>query len=176
MIEDELGFKFGDEKNPLLFSVRSGARQSMPGMMETVLNVGLTSKTIDGLINNTNDKRFVYDSYRRLIMMYSDVVMEKANNLNTGIREHLESLLIKSKKQRNVIHDYELPVKDLKGLCAVFKKEVKKNLKNNFPDDPYEQLWGAIKAVFISWNGFRAIEYRKIENIQKKVENLKVGY
>ena len=95
IIEKDLGSRFGDSKNPLLFSIRSGARQSMPGMMETVLNVGLTNKTIIGLINQTSDERFAYDSYRRLIMMYSDVVMEKANNLNVGIREHLDLILMK---------------------------------------------------------------------------------
>ncbi len=105
-VEKNLGFEFGNEKRPLLFSIRSGARQSMPGMMDTVLNVGLTEKTILGLIKKTNDERFAYDSYRRLIMMYSDVVMEKANNLNVGIREHLDLILTKIKKDRKIIHDY----------------------------------------------------------------------
>ena len=167
-VEENLGFKFGSEKAPLLFSIRSGARQSMPGMMDTVLNVGLTEKTILGLIKKTNDERFVYDSYRRLIMMYSDVVMEKANNLNVGIREHLDLILMKIKKERKIVHDYELRTNDLKKICLIFKKEVKKKLKIDFPDDPYDQLWGAIKAVFISWNGFRAKEYRRIEKISNK--------
>ena len=167
-VEKNLGFKFGSKKNPLLFSIRSGARQSMPGMMETVLNVGLTEKTILGLIKKTKDERFVYDSYRRLIMMYSDVVMEKANNLNIGIREHLDLILMKIKKERKIVHDYELRTDDLKKICLIFKKEVKKKLKIDFPDDPYDQLWGAIRAVFISWNGFRAKEYRRIEKISNK--------
>ena len=167
-VEKNLGFEFGNEKKPLLFSIRSGARQSMPGMMDTVLNVGLTEKTILGLIKKTNDERFAYDSYRRLIMMYSDVVMEKANNLNVGIREHLDLILTKIKKDRKIIHDYELKINDLKNICLIFKKEVKKKLKIDFPDNPYEQLWGSIKAVFTSWNGFRAREYRRIEKISDK--------
>ncbi|MBI89564.1 MAG: pyruvate, phosphate dikinase [Candidatus Marinimicrobia bacterium] len=164
-IERILERRFGSTQTPLLFSVRSGARQSMPGMMETVLNVGLTSKTLFGLISQTKDERFVYDSYRRLIMMYSDVVMEKANNVNVGIREHLDSILIKRKKENNIINDADLSVDTLKGLCKIFTAEINNKLQSSFPDDPYEQLWGAIKAVFISWNGFRAKEYRKIENI-----------
>ena len=164
-IEVDLGFKFGSVVSPLLFSIRSGGRQSMPGMMETVLNVGLTDKTIVGLIKQTNDERFAYDSYRRLIMMYSDVVMEKANNLNLGIREHLDSILMKIKKDKNINHDCQLEASDLKEICLIFKKEINKVLKSHFPDDPHEQLWGAIKAVFISWNGFRAKEYRRIEKI-----------
>ena len=164
-IELALGREFGSIKNPLLFSVRSGARKSMPGMMETVLNVGLTSKTLDGLILQTNDERFAYDSYRRLIMMYSDVVMEKANNLTQDIREHLESILVLNKQKGNIIHDSELSIFLLKKLCKIFKQEIKTKLNQNFPDDPHEQLLSAIKAVFISWNGFRAKEYRKIENI-----------
>ena len=164
-IENKLDSLFGDDKRPLLFSVRSGARQSMPGMMETVLNVGLTPKTLLGLIRQTKDEKFVYDSYRRLIMMYSDVVMEKPNNINCGIREHLESIIMKEKKTLNVVNDSDLSVDALKKLCVIFKKEVLINLKAEFPDDPYEQLWSSIKAVFISWNGFRARQYRKIENI-----------
>ncbi len=165
IIEKKLGTTFGNSKNPLLFSVRSGARQSMPGMMETVLNVGLTSKTIKGMIQKTGNERFVYDSYRRLIMMYADVVMEKANGLNCNIRERLEAILLKIKKEKNITHDYELDISDLKYLCNTFQAEIKQLLSEPFPDDPYEQLWGAIKAVFISWNGFRAKEYRKIEKI-----------
>ena len=167
-IEKELGLKFGDADNPLLLSVRSGARQSMPGMMETVLNVGLTSKTIVGLIKKTKNEHFVYDSYRRLMMMYADVVMEKArgdpSDIN-NIREHLDSILMKFKNKNNISKDSDLSVQDLKKMCAIFKKEIYTRLKQEFPDDPYEQLWESIEAVFISWNGRRAKKYREIENI-----------
>ena len=164
-IENKLDCKFGSNKRPLLFSVRSGARQSMPGMMETVLNVGLTSETLLGLIQQTKDEKFVYDSYRRLIMMYSDVVMEKANNINCGIRENFESIMTQKKKTLNIVNDSDLSINELKRLCKVFKKEVLINLNTEFPDDPYDQLWSTIKAVCVSWNGFRAKQYRKIENI-----------
>ena len=169
-IETLMGKKFGDAENPLLVSVRSGARKSMPGMMETVLNVGLNEKTIPGLIKQSGSERFVYDAYRRLIMMYSDVVMEKAVGIEPehdemGIRKQLEKLMAKMKKERNVTLDTELDAKDLKDLCAQFKDKVKEVLGKSFPDDPYEQLWGGIGAVFSSWNGKRAISYRRIENI-----------
>ncbi|MBP8131802.1 MAG: pyruvate, phosphate dikinase [Candidatus Hydrogenedentes bacterium] len=162
--------KFGDAKNPLLVSVRSGARQSMPGMMETVLNVGLCSKTIPGLVAMTGNERFVYDSYRRLIMMYADVVMEKAAGIEVekgeeGVRVKLEHAMDKMKKAKGVKEDTDLTADDLKALCVEFKKIVKSTLGKSFPDDPYEQLWGGIKAVFQSWNGKRAIAYRKIEHI-----------
>ena len=160
---------FGDEKNPLLLSIRSGARQSMPGMMETVLNIGLTENTILGLINKTNNERFVYDSYRRLIMMYADVVMEKSKNSNLtngeGIRKQLEQKLEEYKIQNDILNDSELNVADLKYIISTFKKIVYKNFNENFPDNPNTQLWGAINAVFRSWNGKRAKQYRKIENI-----------
>ena len=167
-IEDCQGAIFGDLNNPLLFSIRSGARQSMPGMMETVLNVGLTKNTIQALIKKTGNEHFVYDSYRRLIMMYSDVVMEKANQTikkETSIREKLDSILIKKKNDRNIENDCDLSVSDLKNLCDIFKDEINNTLKMTFPDDPFDQLWDAIKAVFISWNGKRAVKYRQIENI-----------
>ncbi len=168
-VEKAMGKKFGDTKNPLLVSVRSGARQSMPGMMETVLNVGLTTKTRDGLIKLTNNPRFVYDAHRRLIQMYSDVVMEKAEDIEPkegmGIRQQLERELEKMKKARGVEQDTDLTADDLKELVEIYKKTVKKVLGKEFPDDPQEQLWGAIRAVFLSWNGKRAISYRRIENI-----------
>jgi len=160
---------FGDPDNPLLVSVRSGARQSMPGMMETVLNVGLTTETIKGLIRKTGNERFVWDAYRRLITMYSDVVMEKSAGIEPkegkGIRHQLEHELDKLKKKRRVKQDTELTAEDLKTLCVTYKKTVKKVLKKNFPDDAMAQLWGGITAVFRSWNGKRAISYRKIEGI-----------
>ena len=168
-VEKIMGKKFGDPKDPLLVSVRSGARASMPGMMETVLNVGLTSKTLPGLIAKTKNERFAYDAYRRLIMMYSDVVMEKSAGIepadDMGIRKQLERVMDKAKKAKGVTKDTELDANDLKKLCEEFKKVVKKVLGKEFPDDPMKQLWGGIGAVFASWNGKRAIAYRKIEGI-----------
>ena len=159
--EKIMGAKFGDNENPLLLSVRSGARQSMPGMMETVLNVGLTSKTIPALIKKTNNPRFVYDAYRRLIMMYADVVMEKSNgieiNSEHGIRHKLESLLTEYKNKNNYINDTDLNENDWKLLSNRFKEEIKTLMGAEFPDDPMEQLMGGVKAVFQSWNGERAI-------------------
>jgi len=168
-IEKLMGKKFGDANNPLLFSVRSGARKSMPGMMETVLNVGLTEKTIPGLIKQSGNSRFVYDAYRRLIMMYSDVVMEKAAGIEPkgeeGIRKQLEKIMAEMKKSNGYASDTDLNVDDLKKLCTAFKAKVKEVLGREFPDEPIEQLWGGIGAVFSSWNGKRAISYRRIENI-----------
>jgi pyruvate,orthophosphate dikinase len=168
-VEKIMGAKFGDTVNPLLVSVRSGARKSMPGMMETVLNVGLTEKTIPGLIAKTQNERFVYDAYRRLIMMYSDVVMEKAAGIEPeegkGIRLQLEHVMEAMKKARGVTLDTDLSADDLKELVVLFKAKVKEVLKKEFPDDPWAQLWGGIGAVFQSWNGRRAIEYRRIERI-----------
>lgn len=163
------GKKFGDEKNPLLVSIRSGARRSMPGMMETVLNVGLNEKTIKGLIAQSGDERFAYDAFRRLIMMYADVVMEKGNAVEVkndkGIRKILEEKLGHIKKKKGYTSDTELTVDELKELVKDYKKTVKKVLGKNFPEDPWEQMWGGIGAVFSSWNGKRAIEYRRIEKI-----------
>ena len=168
-VEQAMGKKFGDEKNSLLLSVRSGARMSMPGMMETVLNIGLTSKTIPGIIAKTNNLRFVYDAYRRLIMMYADVVMEKSAGIEPkegrGIRHQLENILDLYKKEKEYKSDIDLSGEDWKIITEKFKSRVKKVLGSEFPDDPYEQLWGGIKAVFQSWNGKRAINYRRIENI-----------
>jgi len=168
-VEKIMGKKFGDSADPLLMSVRSGARSSMPGMMETVLNVGLTSKTIPGLIKKTGNERFVYDAYRRLIMMYSDVVMEKAAGVepkdDEGIRRQLDRIMENVKREKGLKLDTELSATDLKNLCEVFKSRVKEVLGKDFPDDPNEQLWGGIHAVFASWNGKRAVSYRRIEGI-----------
>jgi len=168
-VERVMGRRFGDPDNPLLVSVRSGARMSMPGMMETVLNVGLTSATIPGMIARTNNPRFVYDAYRRLITMYSDVVMEKAAGIepeeDEGIRVQLERLMAEMKKRRGVQQDTELTAEDLQELCEQYKEKVKEVLGKPFPDEPMDQLWGAIGAVFQSWNGKRAVAYRRIENI-----------
>ncbi len=168
-VEKIMGRKLGDADNPLLVSVRSGARSSMPGMMETVLNVGLTSKTIPGLIKQSGNERFVYDAYRRLIMMYSDVVMEKAAGIepkdDEGIRRQLERLMDQMKKAKGYTSDTDLTAEDLKMLCDQFKAKVKDVLGKPFPDDAYDQLWGGIEAVFASWNGKRAVSYRRIEGI-----------
>jgi pyruvate,orthophosphate dikinase len=168
-VEEVMGNKFDDENDPLLLSVRSGARKSMPGMMETVLNVGLSSKTIPGIIKKTNNPRFVYDAYRRLIMMYSDVVMEKASGKEPeegkGIRLQLEKMMQEIKDKNGYESDADLTEEDLKGLCDNFKIKVKEVLGEEFPDNAWEQLMGGIKAVFLSWNGKRAISYRRIENI-----------
>ncbi len=168
-IEKIMGKKFGDPSDPLLMSVRSGARKSMPGMMETVLNVGLTTSTIPGLIAKSGNERFVYDAYRRLIMMYSDVVMEKAAGIepkdDEGIRKQLEKIMDHLKEQKGYKTDTDMNATDLKNLCELFKSRVREVLGKDFPDDPNAQLWGGITAVFASWNGKRAISYRKIEGI-----------
>ncbi len=168
-VEKIMGKSFGDPSNPLLVSVRSGARKSMPGMMETVLNVGLTEKTIAGLIKHTGNERFAYDAYRRLIMMYSDVVMEKASGIeprgSKGIRKILDEKLDAVKHSKGYKSDTELTAAELKALTADFKKTVKDVLGKPFPDDAQEQLWGGVGAVFASWNGKRAFEYRRIEKI-----------
>ncbi|MCF6286599.1 MAG: pyruvate, phosphate dikinase, partial [Candidatus Hydrogenedentes bacterium] len=168
-VEKVMGKKYGDPKNPLLLSVRSGARQSMPGMMDTVLNIGLSSKTLPGLIAISGDERFAYDAYRRLITMYADVVMEKASGLEPAdgesIRHKLEGRFDELKEERGVIEDTDLTAEDLKGLCVEFKQIIKKTLGKPFPDDAMKQVEGGIKAVFASWMGKRAIAYRTIEGI-----------
>ncbi|MDI6767999.1 MAG: pyruvate, phosphate dikinase, partial [Bacteroidota bacterium] len=168
-IENIMGAKFGDENNPLLLSVRSGARRSMPGMMETVLNIGLNNVTREGLIRKTNNSRFVYDAQRRLIQMYSDVVMEKAAGVEPeegkGIRQQLEKELGKMKEKRGVHQDTDLTADDLNELVEVYKIKIKEVLGKPFPEDPMEQLWGGIGAVFASWKGKRAVSYRRIEGI-----------
>jgi len=164
-VESEMGMKYGDPTNPLLLSCRSGARKSMPGMMDTVLNVGLCTTTIPGLIKKTKNPRFVWDSYRRLIMMYADVVMDKAEGLDKNIRKQLDDMLDAFKKTKKVKEDTQLSAEDLKILAEEFKKKVKKELGTAFPDNAKEQLFGGIKAVFKSWNGKKAVSYRRIEGI-----------
>ena len=168
-VEASMGMKYGDPENPLLMSGRSGARKSMPGMMETVLNVGLCSATIPGLIKKSGNERFVYDAYRRLITMYSDVVMEKAEGVEPaegqGIRVQLEHIMDGLKESKGYTLDTEMTTEDLKYLCEEYKKKVKKVLGREFPDDAMEQLWGSVGAVFKSWNGKRAVSYRRIEGI-----------
>ena len=163
------GKRFGDLKNPLLVSCRSGARSSMPGMMDTVLNIGLSSKTLPGLIKKTNNPRFVYDSYRRLIMMYADVVMEKAEGIEPadgkGIRKILDDMLDEFKAMKGYKSDTEITAEELLKLADAFKAKIKEVLGTEFPDDAKAQLEGGIKAVFKSWNGKKAIAYRRIEGI-----------
>ena len=152
------GRKFGDETNPLLVSVRSGARASMPGMMDTVLNLGLNDETVETLAKKSGDRRFAYDSYRRFITMYSYVV------LGVG-HEHFEELLDRHKEQQGYTLDTDLSADDWADLVARYKKRVKDELGQDFPQDPHKQLWGAIGAVFGSWMNQRAITYRKLHNI-----------
>jgi pyruvate,orthophosphate dikinase len=167
--EDIMGMKYGDPVNALLVSCRSGARKSMPGMMDTVLNIGLCSATIPGFIKKTNNPRFVYDSYRRLIMMYADVVMEKAEGIEPGdnksIRKQLDDMLDEFKHKNGYKSDTDLSAEDLKQLAEDFKNKINASLGKPFPDDAKEQLEGGIKAVFKSWNGKKAVSYRRIEGI-----------
>ena len=167
--EKKMGKRFGDPSDPLLVSCRSGARSSMPGMMDTILNIGLCSDTIPGLIAKTGNPRFVYDAYRRLIMMYSDVVMEKAEGIEPadgqGIRQQLDRMMSEVKEARGYKSDTELTADELKNLCEAFKKKIKEVLKVEFPDSATAQLWGSIGGVFKSWNGKRAVAYRRIEMI-----------
>jgi pyruvate, orthophosphate dikinase len=162
-VEKKMGATFGDPQNPLLLSVRSGARVSMPGMMETVLNLGLNDEIAEGLIKKTGNARFTYDVYRRFVQMYGDVVM----GLRPEGKEHdpFEVLLEKKKKKRGVELDNQLTADDLKELVAEFKAVIKKRLKREFPESPEEQLWGSVGAVFGSWQGARAIRYRELEGI-----------
>ena len=152
------GKKFGDKSNPLLVSVRSGARASMPGMMDTVLNLGLNDETVETIAKKSGDRRFAYDSYRRFITMYSDVV------LGVG-HEHFEELLDRHKEQQGYALDTDLSADDWADLVVRYKKRVKDELGQDFPQDPHEQLWGAIGAVFGSWMNQRAITYRRLHNI-----------
>ncbi len=149
---------FGDAKNPLLVSVRSGAAVSMPGMMETILNLGLNDKTVEGLIAGSKNPRFAYDSYRRFVQMYGDVVFDLG-------KDPFEEELDKAKARRKVKRDIDLPADDLHDLVHDFKTIVKKRTGQPFPDDPHEQLWGAIEAVFKSWNTRRAKDYRQVNGI-----------
>ncbi len=157
-VEKLMGKKFGDSTNPLLVSVRSGARASMPGMMDTVLNLGLNDETVKGVIAQSGDERFAYDSYRRFIQMYTNVVMGMDGDI-------LEHLLEKMKADKGVEEDTALTADDLKDLVFQFKIKVKEEIGKEFPTDPKEQLWGAVSAVFNSWMNARAITYRRLNNI-----------
>ncbi len=163
-IEKEMGAKFGDKKNPLLLSVRSGARASMPGMMDTILNLGLNDDTVEALIKQTNNPRFAYDSYRRFVQMYGDVVL----GLQPEDKHDLDpfEVILDAKKEANGIkNDTDLTADHLKELVEEFKIEIKKRTGHDFPTDPKKQLWGAVGAVFSSWMNERAIVYRKLNDI-----------
>ena len=157
-MEEITGKKFGDLENPLLVSVRSGARASMPGMMDTILNLGLNDEVVEAFAAKTNNRRFAYDSYRRFIQMYSDVVMEVG-------KKYFEELIDKMKEEKGVKLDTELDADDLKRLAEQFKAEYKAKIGKDFPSDPKEQLMGAVKAVFRSWDNPRAIYYRRMNDI-----------
>lgn len=163
-VEEVMGARFGDPSNPLLFSVRSGAPISMPGMMDTILNLGLNDQTVEGLAQKTGDERFAYDCYRRFVAMYGDVVFGLKPQQKDE-RDPFEVILEEKKEERGVRYDHELSAEDLKELVRLYKEEIKRRLGVDFPDDPYEQLWGAIGAVFRSWNNPRAIAYRELNNI-----------
>ena len=163
-VEKTMDRRFGDVENPLLVSVRSGARESMPGMMDTVLNLGLNDQTVQGLIRRTNNVRFGFDTYRRFIQMYADVVLGVKPKDKSAINP-LEAILERKKKARGIHVDTELSALDLEDLVAEYKTEINTRWGKQFPEDPLEQLWGAIGAVFDSWNNDRAIAYRELYNI-----------
>ena len=158
LLEKKSGKKLGDEVNPLLVSVRSGARASMPGMMDTILNLGMNKTVAETVANLTNNERFAYDSYRRFIQMYSDVVMGLS-------KKRFEEIIDEVKAERGISDDLDLNAEDMKKLVELFKVFYKNELKSEFPEDPKEQLMGAIEAVFRSWNNPRAIYYRKMNDI-----------
>ena len=163
-IEELMNCKFGSVENPLLVSVRSGARASMPGMMDTILNLGLNDEVAEGMVKKTNNPHFVYDSYRRFVQMYGDVVLGM-KPVNKEDIDPFEAIIEEVKAIRGVKLDKDLSVEELKELVARFKKAIKEQTCNDFPNDPMEQLWGAICAVFRSWMNERAILYRKMEGI-----------
>lgn len=165
--EELMGLKFGDPENPLLMSVRSGARASMPGMMDTILNLGLNDEVVEGLCRKTGNERFAYDSYRRFVQMYGDVVMGM-KPVNKEDIDPFEAIIQNVKAVRGIRLDNEMTVEELKNLVALFKKAIKEQTGKDFPDDPMEQLWGAICAVFDSWMNERAILYRKMEGIPQE--------
>ncbi len=163
-IENLMNSKFGDVDNPLLVSVRSGARASMPGMMDTILNLGLNDDVVEGLAKKTGNERFAYDSYRRFVQMYGDVVLGM-KPVNKEDIDPFEAIIQKVKAQRGITLDNEMNVDELKQLVKLFKTAIKEQTGKDFPTDPMEQLWGAICAVFDSWMNERAILYRKMEGI-----------
>ena len=163
-IEKIMGRRFGNATNPLLLSVRSGARVSMPGMMDTVLNLGLNDKTVHGLIQQSGNPRFAYDCYRRFVQMYGDVVLGLKPQSKTE-RDPFERIIEEKKAAREIEHDTQFTAEDLQALVSAFKGLIHERSGIPFPDDPHDQLWGAIGAVFSSWNNARAVTYRRLENI-----------
>ena len=163
-LEKTVGLGFGDPKDPLLVSIRSGARASMPGMMDTILNLGLNERTVAGLIAKTKNPRFAYDSYRRFVQMYGDVVLG-LKPVNKDDIDPFEVLIERKKHERGVDSDTDLTADDLKDLVARFKAAIKDKTGRDFPEDPMKQLWGAVGAVFSSWMNDRAIAYRKLYDI-----------
>ncbi len=163
-IETLMNSKFGDKENPLLVSVRSGARASMPGMMDTILNLGLNDEVAEGMVKKTKNPHFVYDSYRRFVQMYGDVVLGM-KPVNKEDIDPFEAIIEEVKKEQGVVLDKDLSVESLKKLVGLFKNAIKEQTGSEFPTDPIEQLWGAICAVFRSWMNERAILYRKMEGI-----------
>ncbi len=166
-VEELIGLKFGDAENPLLVSVRSGARASMPGMMDTILNLGLNDEVVKGLAKKTGNERFAYDSYRRFVQMYGDVVLGM-KPVNKDDIDPFEAIIQKVKSQRGIVLDNEMNVDELKQLVTLFKEAIKKQTGSDFPENPVDQLWGAICAVFDSWMNERAILYRKMEGIPQE--------
>lgn len=166
-VEAQTGGKFGDASNPLLVSVRSGARASMPGMMDTILNLGLNDTVVEGMAKKTGNPRFVWDSYRRFVQMYGDVVLDMKPTSKTDI-DPFEEIIEEVKHQKGVVHDTELSVDDLKELVVKFKAAVKKKTGHDFPESSWDQLWGAIYAVFNSWMNDRAIYYRQLNQIPEE--------
>ncbi len=163
-VEDIMGMQFGSNENPLLVSVRSGSRASMPGMMDTILNLGMNDSAVQGIIKKTGNERFAWDSYRRFVQMYGDVVL----GLKPTSKEEedpFEVIIHHMKKEKGVENDLDLSAEDLKNLVSLFKKAVKDNTGHDFPDNPWDQLWGAVFAVFDSWNNDRAVFYRQLNNI-----------
>jgi len=163
-VEEIMGAKFGDSENPLLVSVRSGAAASMPGMMDTVLNLGLNETTIKGIIKESGNERFAWDSYRRFVQMYGDVVLNMKPE-SKDEEDPFEVIIDQVKEKKGITLDTELTTDDLKELVALFITEIKKRTGSEFPTDPWEQLWGSISAVFGSWNNPRALTYRKLNKI-----------
>ncbi len=163
-VEKIMNATFGDVNNPLLLSVRSGAPASMPGMMDTVLNLGLNDNTVEGLIKNSGNERFGWDSYRRFVQMYGDVVLDMKPESKEE-EDPFEVIIEEMKDKKGVQLDTELSADDLKEMVSLFKKAIKQNTGNDFPTDPWEQLWGAVSAVFSSWNNQRAITYRRLNSI-----------
>ena len=163
-VEDIMGMQFGSNENPLLVSVRSGSRASMPGMMDTILNLGMNDSAVQGIIKKTGNERFAWDSYRRFVQMYGDVVL----GLKPTSKEEedpFEVIIHHMKKEKGVENDLDLSAEDLKALVSLFKKAVKDNTGHDFPDNPWDQLWGAVFAVFDSWNNDRAVFYRQLNNM-----------